>query len=120
MSTRDHSPRLILVIGALAALGSCNVSTPTHAGDRPTVGPTESFVVIHSAPVAPAPKEERAPGLVPLTFDSPPLPPEIYLHPAYPEVRPTYTGQSYGGSTHTSGTITTPHGVVRFDSTSKH
>lgn len=120
MSTTDHTPRFIVLLGALAALASCNVSTPAHSADRAPIvhGPTESFVVIHSAPVAPVPKATpTTSGLSPLTFDSPALPPSTYLHPAYPEVRP-YAAPS--ATTRTTGTVSTPHGVLRFDSTSKH
>lgn len=126
MSTTDHTPRLIVVLGALAALASCNVSTPAHAADRAPIvhGPRETFIHIGSTPApkaTPAPVC-MAPGLSPLTFDSPALPPSTYLHPAYPEARPYASpSSSYGhGTTHTTGTVSTPHGVLRFDSTSKH
>lgn len=156
MSTTDHTPRLIVLLGALAALASCNVSTPAHSADRAPIvhGPNETFIHIGSAPapkattartvkpsetfirivspkasatpspVTPAPmcKAPTTSGLSPLTFDSPVLPPSTYLHPAYPEVRPyAAPSASYGhGTTRTTGTVSTPHGVLRFDSTSKH
>lgn len=122
MST-DRTPRLILVIGALAALASCTIS-PAHADGAPIVhGPRETH--IHIASPTPSPMATPSPttsGLSPLTFDSPALPPSTYLHPAYPEAR-TYAAPSasYGhGTTRTTGTVSTPHGVLRFDSTSKH
>lgn len=119
MST-DRTPRLILVIGALAALASCNVSTPAHSADGAPIvhGPRETH--IHIASPTPSPMATLSPttsGLSPLTFDSPALPPSTYLHPAYPEVRP-YAAPS--ATTRTTGTVSTPHGVLRFDSTSKH
>lgn len=107
MSTRDHSPRLIIVMGAFAALASCTIS-PAHAGaDLPSIRHDEDG---KACPFQVAPVY----GLHPLTFCTPALPPEVYLHPAYPEVRPSY------GSTSTRGTVTTTHGTIRFDSTTKH
>lgn len=130
--TTDHTPRTIAALGLVAALVASCAASPAHAGDlhsRPIVhGPSETFIRIvspkASATPTPAPMcKAPASGLSPLTFDSPALPPSTYLHPAYPEVRPyaAPSGSSYGhGATRTTGTVSTPHGVLRFDSTSKH
>lgn len=137
--TTDRTPRTIVALGLVAALVASCTTTPAHAGDkhpRPIVhGPSETFIRIVTPKATigtPSPKATpstttpaavcKAPGLYPLTFDSPALPPSTYLHPAYPEVR-SYAApsSSYGhGSTRTVGTVTTPHGTVSFDSTTKH
>lgn len=108
MSKPDRSARFIVAFGLAAAFGSCAVS---RADEAPRLDEGGKPCPVQTSPVY---------GLAPLTFCTPALPPEIYLHPAFPEVRPTYTAPSGHGSTHTTGTVTTSHGTVRFDSTTKH
>lgn len=137
--TTDRTPRTIVALGLVAAFVASCTTTPAHAGERhprPIVhGPSETFIRIVTPKATmgtPAPKATpstptpahvcKAPGLYPLTFDSPALPPSTYLHPAYPEARPVAaSSSSYGhGTTRTHGTVHTPHGSVTFDSTTRH
>lgn len=97
---------LALAIAAALAL------RPAHADDAPRLDEGGKPCPVQTSPMY---------GLAPLTFCTPALPPSVYLHPAYPEPRATYAAPSYGhGTTTTRGTVTTSHGTVRFDSTTKH
>lgn len=100
--TASRSPdRLFRVLAVVAVLAGCLVSCKAHAGDVPLPAGCSAW---DSVPTS---------GLYALTPCSPPLPPATYLHPAYPEARPTATRSP----SHATTTIENKNGVITLKST---